>query len=214
MFFFAPRIGRRSARWKKSRRGCRTPVPPFDHLSGLPALPAGSRVHHSERTTGLIKSIALLTARLIFAAVFLMACGFKFAGMDTTAGYIAAAGFPAPLFLAWLAALFELGLGFAFLTGAFFREAAAGRSGLCPLSGLRLSRPGALGDEPGRVRLLCRSLQLLRRAALRRRPRPGPGRPALERRWTDAAHRLRQRYAAGSRTVTAAAAVRSTPPSR
>ena len=72
----------------------------------------------------MIKSIALLTARLIFAAVFLMACGFKFAGMDATAGYIATAGFPAPLLLAWLAALFELGLGFAFLTGAFFREAA------------------------------------------------------------------------------------------
>ena len=72
----------------------------------------------------MIKTIALLTARLIFAVVFLMACGFKFAGMDATAGYIATAGFPAPLLLAWLAALFELGLGFAFLTGAFFREAA------------------------------------------------------------------------------------------
>ncbi len=35
----------------------------------------------------MIETIALLTARLIFAAVFLMACGFKFAGMDATAGY-------------------------------------------------------------------------------------------------------------------------------
>ena len=72
----------------------------------------------------MTKTIALLTARLIFAAVFLMACGFKFADMNTTAGYIAAAGFPAPLLLAWLAAFFELGLALAFLTGAFFREAA------------------------------------------------------------------------------------------
>jgi uncharacterized membrane protein YphA (DoxX/SURF4 family) len=72
----------------------------------------------------MTRTIALLTARLIFAAVFLMACGFKFADMDATAGYIAAVGFPAPLLLAWLAAFFELGLAFAFLTGAFFREAA------------------------------------------------------------------------------------------
>ena len=72
----------------------------------------------------MTKTIALLTARLIFAGVFLMACGFKFAGMDATAGYIATAGFPAPLLLAWLAAFFELGLALAFLTGALFSEAA------------------------------------------------------------------------------------------
>lgn len=72
----------------------------------------------------MAKTIALLTARLIFAAVFLMACSFKFADMGETATYIAAVGFPAPLLLAWVAAFFELGLVFAFLTGAFFREAA------------------------------------------------------------------------------------------
>jgi uncharacterized membrane protein YphA (DoxX/SURF4 family) len=72
----------------------------------------------------MTKTVALLIARLIFAAVFLMACGFKLADMGATAGYIAAAGFPAPLLLAWLAGFFELGLAFAFLTGAFFREAA------------------------------------------------------------------------------------------
>jgi uncharacterized membrane protein YphA (DoxX/SURF4 family) len=53
-----------------------------------------------------------------------MAAFFKFAGMQMTADYIAAAGFPAPLLLAWVAAFFEVALVFAFLTGAFFREAA------------------------------------------------------------------------------------------
>jgi uncharacterized membrane protein YphA (DoxX/SURF4 family) len=43
--------------------------------------------------------------------------------MQSTASYIAAAGFPFPLFLAWIAALFELALALAFLTGAFFSEA-------------------------------------------------------------------------------------------
>ena len=53
-----------------------------------------------------------------------MAAGFKFAGMADTAGYIAAAGFPFPLALAWLAAIFEVALVLAFLTGAWFAEAA------------------------------------------------------------------------------------------
>jgi len=68
--------------------------------------------------------IAILVGRLIFAAVFAMALTFKFTAMQGTADYIAAAGFPAALPLAWLAAFFELALVLCFLTGAFFREAA------------------------------------------------------------------------------------------
>ena len=37
-----------------------------------------------------------------------MAAAFKFAGMNETAGYIASAGFPFSLFLAWVAAIFEI----------------------------------------------------------------------------------------------------------
>ena len=72
----------------------------------------------------MAKTAAILVARLIFAGLFAMAAGFKFAGMGQTADYIAAAGFPLPLLLAWLAAIFEVGLFLAFLTGAFFTEAA------------------------------------------------------------------------------------------
>lgn len=70
------------------------------------------------------KTIGILIARLIFAGVFAMAAGFKFAGMSATATFIAAAGFPASIVLAWLAALLETALTIAFLTGAFFREGA------------------------------------------------------------------------------------------
>jgi putative oxidoreductase len=70
------------------------------------------------------RTAAVLVGRLIFAAVFIMAAAFKFAGMSGTADYIAAAGFPAPLFLAWCAALFESVLILAFVTGAYFSEAA------------------------------------------------------------------------------------------
>lgn len=53
-----------------------------------------------------------------------MAAVFKFGGMAATATYIASAGFPIPLLLAWVAALFEIALALAFITGAFFSEAA------------------------------------------------------------------------------------------
>jgi uncharacterized membrane protein YphA (DoxX/SURF4 family) len=44
--------------------------------------------------------------------------------MNATAGYIASAGFPMSLPLAYLAAIFETLLVLAFFTGAFFTEAA------------------------------------------------------------------------------------------
>jgi uncharacterized membrane protein YphA (DoxX/SURF4 family) len=72
----------------------------------------------------MIKTIAVLVARLIFGAVFVMAASFKFTGMEATAAYIAAAGFPFPLLLAWIAAFLESALALALLTGAFFSEAA------------------------------------------------------------------------------------------
>ena len=67
---------------------------------------------------------AVFVGRLIFAAVFLMALGFKVMDIDGTAAYIASAGFPVPKLLAWLAALFELALAVCLLSGAFFAEAA------------------------------------------------------------------------------------------
>ncbi|KQY99761.1 hypothetical protein ASD45_02350 [Pseudolabrys sp. Root1462] len=68
-------------------------------------------------------TISILVARLIFGAVFVMAFVFKFMDMATTANYIAGAGFPMPMVLAWLAAFFEVALALAFLTGAFFSYA-------------------------------------------------------------------------------------------
>lgn len=70
-----------------------------------------------------MRNAAILIARLIFAAVFALAASFKFAAMGMTAQEIAGAGFPMPHLLAWLAAIFEVALILAFLTGAFFTEA-------------------------------------------------------------------------------------------
>jgi len=70
------------------------------------------------------RTAAILVARLIFGGIFVMAAGFKFADMNATAGYIAAAGFPMELPLAWIAAFFETALAIALLSGAYFTEAA------------------------------------------------------------------------------------------
>lgn len=77
-------------------------------------------------TTGTAKlpSVAALVGRLIFAGVFAMAAIFKFSNMDGTADYIAAAGFPFSLILAWVAAILEVILALCFLSGAYFSEAA------------------------------------------------------------------------------------------
>ncbi len=85
---------------------------------------------------------AILVARLIFAGVFAMAAAFKFAGMAETAGYIAAAGFPFPLFLAWCAAALEVLLVIAFLTGAFFTPAALVAAAYVIFLGFSFHGPG------------------------------------------------------------------------
>ena len=72
----------------------------------------------------MARTTAILIARLIFAGVFIMSATFKVLGMGATVGYVAAVGFPFPLFLAWVAAFFEAALAVALLTGAFFSEAA------------------------------------------------------------------------------------------
>jgi uncharacterized membrane protein YphA (DoxX/SURF4 family) len=74
--------------------------------------------------TAALPSTAALVARLIFAGVFAMAAIFKFLNMGGTADYIAAAGFPFSLVLAWAAAILEVILVLCFLSGAYFSEAA------------------------------------------------------------------------------------------
>ena len=69
------------------------------------------------------KTGALLLARLTMAAMFSMGFAFKLMDINMTATYIAAAGFPLSLPLAWCAAIFELALVICFLSGAYFREA-------------------------------------------------------------------------------------------
>ena len=70
------------------------------------------------------QTAAILIGRLIFAGVFLMAAVFKYADMEATGAYIAAAWFPFPYLLAWLAAIFECVLVFCFVRAPSFQKPA------------------------------------------------------------------------------------------
>jgi putative oxidoreductase len=94
------------------------------------------------------KSIAVLVGRIIFAAVFVMAATFKFAGMSGTAQYIASAGFPAPLLLAWVAAFFEVALVLCFLSGAYFTEACLAASVYVIFLGVVFHGPARWSGNP------------------------------------------------------------------
>ncbi|WP_445682073.1 DoxX family protein [Radicibacter daui] len=96
----------------------------------------------------MIKTVAILIARLIFGGAFLMAASFKFSGMEDTAQYIAAIGFPFPLFFAWVAAFFEIALALAFLSGAFFSEAAVLAAAYVLFLGLAFHGPSRWEANP------------------------------------------------------------------
>lgn len=84
----------------------------------------GRAPNDRKRGIEMLRTIAIIVARVVFGALFLMAVSFKFMDMNATAGYIASAGFPMSLPLAYLAAIFETLLLLAFFTGAFFSDAA------------------------------------------------------------------------------------------
>ena len=97
-----------------------------------------------------MKTAAILVARLIFAGVFLMAAAFKFVfvGIDATAGQIAAAGFPIPVVLAWVAAFFEIALAIGFLTGLFFTETAIVAAAYVLFLGVSFHGPDRWSNNP------------------------------------------------------------------
>lgn len=96
----------------------------------------------------MAKTAAILIARLIFAGVFAMAAGFKFAGMEDTAAQIASIGFPAPMLFAWVAALLEIALVIAFLSGVFFSEAALLAAAYVLFLGFAFYGPSKWTDDP------------------------------------------------------------------
>ena len=122
----------------------------------------------------MVNTIALLIARAIFGGAFLMASVMKFTGIDGTAAAIASIGFPFAHFFAWVAALFELGLVFAFFTGAFFREAAVLAAAYVLFLGFAFYGPASWQGNPMQMGFFINHLTFL--AGLLFAAVHGPGR--------------------------------------
>ncbi len=69
-------------------------------------------------------NLVLLVGRVLIAFIFIMAGISKFGAIGGTAGYIASTGLPAPVVLAWAAAIFELVAGLFILAGFQTRNTA------------------------------------------------------------------------------------------
>ena len=90
-------------------------------------------------------SVLLLLARILLAAIFILAGLNKFGSIEGTAGYIASVGLPAGTLLAWLTAIFEVVAGIAILVGFQTRLAAWALAAFCVLSAALFHNQ--LGDQ-------------------------------------------------------------------
>ncbi|APH73250.1 DoxX family protein [Aquibium oceanicum] len=80
-------------------------------------------------------SAILLVARILLSFMFIMSGLSKFGGIEGTAGYIGSVGLPAPVLLAWAAALFETIAGIAILVGFQTKIAALLLAAFCVFAG-------------------------------------------------------------------------------
>jgi putative oxidoreductase len=80
------------------------------------------------------KDLSLLVARVLLAALFIMAGLGKLSGVAGFAGYMASGGVPA--FLAWPVILFEILGGLALLAGVQTRVVALALAAFCVVSGV------------------------------------------------------------------------------
>ncbi len=80
-------------------------------------------------------SAILLVARILLSFMFIMSGLSKFGDIAGTAGYIGSVGLPAPVLLAWGAALFETIAGIAILVGFQTKIAALLLAAFCVFAG-------------------------------------------------------------------------------
>lgn len=83
-----------------------------------------------------MSNASLLVARILLAAIFIMAGLGKFGDIAGTAGYIGSVGLPAGTLLAWGAAIFETVAGLAILAGFQTRLTSWALAAFCIVSGV------------------------------------------------------------------------------
>lgn len=91
-------------------------------------------------------AIITLLGRLLLAAVFIPAGIQKLGGIEGLTGYIASAGLPAPMLLAWASAIFEIVAGIAILVGFQTKLASLALAAFCVFTGIVFHFFAATGD--------------------------------------------------------------------
>lgn len=91
-------------------------------------------------------AVIALLGRILLAAVFIPAGLQKLGGIEGTAGYIASAGIPAAMPLAWAAAIFEVVAGIAVLIGFQTKWASLALAAFCVFTGVVFHFFAATGD--------------------------------------------------------------------
>jgi putative oxidoreductase len=143
-------------------------------------------------TSPVWANAATTIARVIFAGVFAMSATMKFTNIEMTAGAIQMIGLPFPVFLAALAAVCEAALVVAFLTGAFFTEAALAAAAYVLFLAFAFHGPSAWGGNQMEFGFFVDHFSFL--AGLLLAAVHGPGAFALKLRligrgdWANAAH--------------------------
>lgn len=104
---------------------------------------------------------ALLLARILMGALFVISGIQKFQGIDGTAGYIASTGLPMPVLLAWIAALIEVGLGVLIILGKYFKEATLALACFVFIVSFLFHNPGTWGQMPTQQVMFLKNMAIV-----------------------------------------------------
>jgi putative oxidoreductase len=94
---------------------------------------------------------ALLLARILMGALFVISGVQKFQNIEMVTGYIGSAGLPAAALLAWLAAALEVLAGVAIMVGYYFKEAALALVVFVVLASFIFHNPSTWDGEGGQM---------------------------------------------------------------
>jgi putative oxidoreductase len=104
---------------------------------------------------------ALLLARILMGALFVLAGIQKLQGIDSVAGYIASVGLPAAVVLAWLSGIFEIMVGAAIIAGVYFKEAVLALAVFVILAAFIFHNPNTWADQAVQQTMFLKNMAIV-----------------------------------------------------
>ncbi len=104
---------------------------------------------------------ALLLARILMGALFVISGIQKFQGLDGVTGYIGSAGLPAAGVLAWLTAILEVAAGVAIILGYYFKEAALALAVFVLLASFIFHNPNTWADNAMQQTMFLKNMAIM-----------------------------------------------------